>query len=50
LTVIARALSRALLATLAGDVLKHFVLFCGAVILVSVLLLTYGLDLSPGLF
>jgi len=46
MTAIVSAISRALL----SDVLKHFMLFCGAGILVFVLSLTYGLDLSPGLF
>jgi hypothetical protein len=37
---------------LARDVeaLKQIALFCGAGLLVSVLLLTYGVDLSPGFF
>jgi hypothetical protein len=50
MTAIARAISHTLLSTSRGDVLKHGLLFCGAGILVSLLLLTYGLDLSPGLF
>jgi hypothetical protein len=33
-----------------GEVLKQLALFCGAGLLVSVLLMTYGLDLSAGFF
>jgi hypothetical protein len=50
MTAIASAISRALLSTTGVDVLKHCMFFCGAGILVFVLSLTYGLDLSPGLF
>jgi hypothetical protein len=32
------------------EALKIVIDFCGAVLLVSVLSLTYGLDLSPGFF
>ena len=32
------------------DVLKHIALLCGAGLLVSLMALTYGLDLSPGFF
>ena len=32
------------------DVLKHVALFCGAGLLVTLMALTYGLDLSPGFF
>ena len=32
------------------DALKQLALFCGAGLLVSLLLMTYGLDLSPGFF
>jgi hypothetical protein len=32
------------------DYLKQIALFCGAGLLVSMLLLTYGVDLSPGFF
>jgi hypothetical protein len=32
------------------DVLKHIALLCGAGLLVTLLALTYGLDLSPGFF
>jgi hypothetical protein len=40
MAAIARALSR----------LKQLALLCGASLLVSPLLMTYGLDLSPGFF
>jgi len=33
-----------------SKVKTHFVMFCGACLLVLVLLATYGLDLSPGFF
>jgi hypothetical protein len=32
------------------DALKQIALFCGAGLLVSLLLLSYGVDLSPGFF
>ena len=32
------------------EVLKQLALFCGAGLLISLLALTYGLDLSPGFF
>jgi hypothetical protein len=32
------------------DVLKQLALLCGAGLLVSLLAMTYGLDLSPGFF
>jgi len=32
------------------EILKQVALFCGAGLLVSLLMLTYGLDLSVGLF
>ncbi|MGM4887937.1 hypothetical protein AB7813_11340 [Tardiphaga sp. 20_F10_N6_6] len=50
MTEIASAMSRALRSITGFDVLKHFLFFCGAGILVFVLSLTYGLDLSSGLF
>jgi hypothetical protein len=51
MTAIARAVSRAFQsATSDIDVLKELALLCGAGLLVSLLLLTYGLDLSPGFF
>jgi hypothetical protein len=50
MTAIARAISHTLLSTSRGDALKHVLLFSGAGLLVFLLLLTYGLDLSPGFF
>ena len=48
---IARVLSRAFLTTqFQIDALKQLALLCGAGLLVSLLLMTYGLDLSPGFF
>lgn len=47
---IVSAMSRALLSITGADVLRHFMFFCGAGILVFVLSLSYGLDLSSGLF
>jgi hypothetical protein len=32
------------------DILQQLALLCGAVLLVSLLTMTYGLDLSPGFF
>jgi hypothetical protein len=49
MTTIARALSRALITNRDVDVIKQLVLFAAAGLLVSVLMLTYGVDLSPGL-
>lgn len=49
MTTIARALSRALITNRDVEVLKQLVLFAAAGLLVSVLMLTYGVDLSPGL-
>ena len=50
--VIARAFPNTSFSTTVFDieVLKQLALFCGAGLLVSLLLMTYGLDLSPGLF
>ena len=50
MTAIARALSRAFITVNEVEVLKQLALFCGAGLLVSLLMLTYGIDLSPGLF
>lgn len=47
---IARNISRALLSGSNNEVLKQLALFCGAGLLVSMLLLSYGVDLSPGFF
>jgi hypothetical protein len=48
---IARALSRAFPTTPAdANALKQLALLCGAGLLVSLVLMTYGVDLSPGFF
>jgi hypothetical protein len=47
---IARVAALAIGATLRSEVLKQIALLCGAGLFVSLLLLTYGLDLSAGLF
>ena len=51
MTAIAKALARALPKdSIELEILKQLALFCGAGLLVSLLLLAYGLDLSPGFF
>jgi hypothetical protein len=51
MTAIIRALSRAFPVTSPeSEILKLLALFCGAGLLVSLMLLTYGLDLSAGFF
>ena len=51
MTAIAKVLARAFPSTSAEvEILKQIALFCGAGLLVSLLLLTYGVDLSPGFF
>jgi ribose/xylose/arabinose/galactoside ABC-type transport system permease subunit len=50
MTTIARALSRAFVNVNAADTLKQLLLFCLAGLFVSVLIMTYGVDLSPGFF
>jgi hypothetical protein len=50
MTAIAHALSRAFQSASEYDTLKQIALLCGAGLLVSLICLTYGLDLSPGLF
>jgi hypothetical protein len=50
MAAIARALSRAFITANEVEVLKQLALFCGAALLVSLLMLTYGIDLSPGFF
>jgi hypothetical protein len=47
---IARRLSRAFVTVAAVEVFKELVIFCAAGLFVSLLLLTYGLDLTPGFF
>ncbi len=50
MTAIAHALSRAFQSTREIDILKQIALFCGAGLLVSLLCMSYGLDLSVGFF
>ncbi len=51
MTTIAKFLARKIPATQTeADVLTQFALFCAAGLFVFILSLTYGLDLSPGLF
>jgi hypothetical protein len=51
MTAIAKVLARALPKdSLELDILKQVALFCAAGLLVSLLMLTYGLDLSFGFF
>jgi hypothetical protein len=50
MTTISRALSHAFITINEVETLKQLLLFCAAGLLVSVLMLTYGLDLSPGFF
>jgi hypothetical protein len=50
MTAIAHVLSRVFQLSGEIDIPKQIVLFCGAGLLVFLLCLTYGLDLSPGFF
>jgi hypothetical protein len=50
MTAIARALSRAMVTVADGEIFRQLLLFALAGLLVSVLLMTYGVDLSPGFF
>jgi ribose/xylose/arabinose/galactoside ABC-type transport system permease subunit len=50
MTAIVNALSRTFHSARETDSLKQIALFCAAGLLVSLLLLTYGLDLSAGFF
>jgi hypothetical protein len=51
MTAIASVLARVFSASSPQtDALKLVALFCGAGLLVSLLLMTYGVDLSPGFF
>jgi hypothetical protein len=50
MTVIGQALLRVLGTVNGVEILKQFAMFCSAVLLVSLLMATYGLDLSPGFF
>ena len=50
MAAIARMLSRASETQVDIETLKTIVMFCGVGLTVSLLLATYGLDLSPGFF
>jgi len=50
MTAIVQVLSRTFHSAQEIDVLKQIALFCGAGLLISLLLLSYGVDLSPGFF
>jgi ribose/xylose/arabinose/galactoside ABC-type transport system permease subunit len=51
MATIARLLARRFPATQAeADILKQLALFCCAGLLVSLLMMSYGVDLSPGFF
>jgi hypothetical protein len=50
MTALIHALSRPFRSAQEIDCLKQIALFCGAGLLVTLLLLTYGVDLSPGFF
>jgi len=50
MTAIGRVLSRTIVTINESEILKQFALLCAAGLFVSLLMLTYGLDLSPGLF
>jgi ribose/xylose/arabinose/galactoside ABC-type transport system permease subunit len=50
MTAIARAFSHAITTINGNEILKQIALLCAAGLFVSLLMLTYGLDLSPGFF
>lgn len=50
MTTIARVLSRAFITINEIETLRQIVLFCAAGLFVSLLMLSYGVDLSPGFF
>ena len=50
MTTIARVLSRAFITINDVEVLKQLALIAAACLFVSVLMMTYGVDLSPGFF
>jgi hypothetical protein len=51
MAAIAKLLARRVPATqLEADILRQLALFAGAGMLVSLLMMSYGLDLSPGFF
>ena len=49
-TAIAQALSRAIITINDNEVLKQLALLCAAGLFVLLPMLTYGVDLNPGLF
>jgi ribose/xylose/arabinose/galactoside ABC-type transport system permease subunit len=50
MTAIAPAFSRVIITINDSEILKQLVLLCAVGLFVSLLMLTYGLDLSPGFF
>jgi hypothetical protein len=50
MTTIARVLSRVSGTQVDAEILKTIAMFCGVGLFVSLLLATYGLDLSAGFF
>jgi hypothetical protein len=50
MTAMAQALSRVFQSVDESDTLKKIALFCGVGLLLSLVCMTYGLDLSPGFF
>jgi hypothetical protein len=50
MAAIARALSRVSGTNVDVETVKTIAMFCGVGLVVSLLLATYGLDLSPGFF
>ena len=50
MTTIGRAFSRAIVTLNDNEILKQLALLCAAGLFVSLLMLTYGVDLSPGFF
>jgi hypothetical protein len=50
MVTIARVLSRASGIDVDVEILKTLVMFCGVGLTVSLLMASYGLDLSPGFF
>jgi hypothetical protein len=50
MTALVQSFSRASAAELGTETLKVVAVFCGAGLFVSLLLASYGLDLSPGFF
>jgi hypothetical protein len=50
MAALARVLSRASGIEIDVDVLRPIVIFCGAGLLFALVLMSYGIDLSPGFF